>query len=276
MGLALKALGRMLQFVLHLNWGMVLALWLRLRLGEQWHQQVRGQATICRWLQHLSHILGLHIHVSTEHNASVSAGPALLVANHISWLEIVALGSLRPIRFLAKDDVRSWPLIGPLVALGGTLFIRRHSNSALRRTHADVAQALRAGQNVLIFPEGTTTDGSRVERFRPGLFEAAREAHCPIQPIAIRYCWQGEADRLAPYIDDDTFVTHLWHILRRGDTHVTVHFCAPLPGAERRQQLAQQSRDSIVAALATTPAPETTAEYHASQSELCAETGIRP
>jgi 1-acyl-sn-glycerol-3-phosphate acyltransferase len=246
----------MLRVLLHLSWGMVLGLWLRLRQGEHWHQRRSGQATICRWTQQLNRILGLHCHVSGK----PSTKPALLVANHISWLEIIALGSLQPTRFLAKDDVRRWPLIGALAAIGGTLFIHRHSNSALRRTQTEVAQALRAGQRVLIFPEGTTTDGQQVKRFHSGLFEAARSAHCTIQPIAIRYSRGNEVDRLAPFIDDDAFIPHLWHILQRGNTHITVHFCAPLPRLESRQQLAQRSRESIVVALAKVPLPETTAQ----------------
>jgi 1-acyl-sn-glycerol-3-phosphate acyltransferase len=251
MWLTLKALGRMLQFVMHLFWGMALALWLQLQLGEEWHQQPRGRATICRWLRQLAHILGLHTHLSCDR--VTNTGPVLLVANHISWLEIVAIGSLRPIRFLAKDDVRSWPLIGTLVALGGTLFIHRHSNSALRRTQADLAQALGAGQNVLIFPEGTTTDGSRVERFRPALFEAARSARRPIQPVAISYRCGSAPDPIAPFIGDDGFVQHLWRILRRADTHLYLHFCEPLDSGEMRQALAHSSRECISAALAATP-----------------------
>ena len=179
--------------------------------------------------------------------------PALLVANHISWLETIAIGSIFPTRFLAKNELRRWPLIGSLTALSGTLFIHRGSRRALQRSQTTISQALSEGQRVMVFPEGTTTDGSSVGRFRPALFETARSAGCPIQPIAISYRSAQRSDPIAPYIDDDKFVPHLWRVLKRGNTHVHLHFCQPLHSRETRQTLADICQARISLAVSNFP-----------------------
>jgi 1-acyl-sn-glycerol-3-phosphate acyltransferase len=230
----------------HIMAGMVEALSHRLRRGADWHQAPKGMTAITRWMLRLTRILGLKVE-AIQIPADTSA---LLVANHISWLDIIAIASVCPARFLAKDEVRRWPLVGFLMALSGTLFIRRDSITDLHATNQTLTSALRAGQRIAIFPEGTTTDGRVMKPFRPGLFEAARQAACEVQPVAVSYRRDGEFDALAPYIDDDTFVTHLWRILGAGETRAHLHFCAPLlPSDAPRKALAETSQAHIRAAL---------------------------
>lgn len=225
--------------------GILKALSLRLRYGVDWHLSRNGQAAILRWMRGVTRIIGLRIHIE----AAPTEVPAMLVANHISWLDIIVIAAVSPARFLAKDTVRRWPVLGYLAALSGTLFIRRESSSALRETNMKLSENLSAGQSVAVFPEGTTTNGAAVGPFRPGLFEAARMAGCPIQPIALRYWRDGKLDPLAPYIDDDNFVTHLWRIMGAKETQVQLIFLPILDSGEPRKELMRQSHDIIAKAL---------------------------
>jgi len=241
-----RAALRAIKLVWHILAGMMEALSHRLRRGADWHQAPKGRTAISRWMQRLTRILGLKV----EAKQIPADTPALLVANHISWLDIIAIASVCPARFLAKDVVRGWPLIGALMALSGTLFIRRDSITDLHATNQTLTSALRAGQRIAIFPEGTTTDGRDMKPFRPGLFEAARQAACEVQPVAVSYRRNGEFDALAPFIDDDAFVTHLWRILGANETHVRLHFCAPLlPSDAPRKAVAEASQAHIRTAL---------------------------
>ncbi|SNT14296.1 1-acyl-sn-glycerol-3-phosphate acyltransferases [Asanoa hainanensis] len=133
-------------------------------------------------------------------------GGSLVVANHVSWLDIVALLAVAPGRMLAKVEVRQWPLFGALAASGGTIFIDRARPKTLPDTVADVAAALRAGAVVTVFPEGTTGCGEGVGPFRPAMFQAAIDAGVPIVPVTLRY--GGPA---ASFIGDET----LWSSVRR-------------------------------------------------------------
>ncbi|MDG4823078.1 lysophospholipid acyltransferase family protein [Asanoa sp. WMMD1127] len=133
-------------------------------------------------------------------------GKALVVANHVSWLDIVALLAVAPGRMLAKVEVRNWPLFGALAASGGTIFVDRSRPRTLPRSVADVADALRSGAVVTVFPEGTTGCGASVGPFRPAMFQAAIDAGATIVPVTLRY-----GSPAASFIGDET----LWASVRR-------------------------------------------------------------
>jgi 1-acyl-sn-glycerol-3-phosphate acyltransferase len=164
-------------------------------------------------------------------------GPAprpgsLLVANHVSWLDVLALLAVAPARLVAKHEVRSWPLVGAVAQAGGVLFLDRSRPRQLPAAVADVATALRAGRSIAVFPEGTTFCGAERGRFRPAVFQAAIDAQAPVVPISIRY-----GSPAAAFIGDDT----LWSSIRRvvalrGLTVTLVSGPAlrPEPGADRR------------------------------------------
>jgi 1-acyl-sn-glycerol-3-phosphate acyltransferase len=242
---AFRATWRSVVLVAHLAAGFVQTFYLRSRLGEAWHQSARGQATISVWVKRLAKILGLQVRVASP----PLPVPTMVVANHVSWLDIIAIGSVHPAYFLAKDDVRRWPFIGSLLARAGTKFIRRNSASAVRECNKHLCHLLRIRHSVVVFPEGTTTDGANVGSFQSALFEVPRQAYCPVQPLAIRYSNQGKPDVIAPYIDDDIFIIHLWRILGRKFTCVELNFLPPVSSREHRRQLSQKCHAIIAAAL---------------------------
>lgn len=165
----------------------------------------RGRRAAGRaWARAVLRALGVRLVV----RGRIPARRALLVANHISWLDIVAVLAVAPARMIAKHDVRGWPLIGALAAAGGTIFIDRTRPRALPTTVAQVAAALRAGGVVAAFPEGTTWCGATAGRFRPAMFQAAVDAGAMVVPVSIRY---GKGSTTAAFLGDDT----LWVSLRR-------------------------------------------------------------
>ncbi|MEV4707351.1 lysophospholipid acyltransferase family protein [Actinoplanes sp. NPDC049316] len=164
-------------------------------------------------------------------------GPAprpgsLLVANHVSWLDVLALLAVTPVRLVAKREVGAWPAVGALAKRSGAIFVDRARPKTLPTTVAEVTAALRAGRSVAVFPEGTTFCGAERGRFRPALFQAAVNAGATVVPISIRY-----ASPAASFIGDDT----LWSSVRRvaGLRGLTVTLVGspglrPEPGADRR------------------------------------------
>jgi 1-acyl-sn-glycerol-3-phosphate acyltransferase len=153
---------------------------------------------------------------------------ALLVANHVSWLDPLVLLAVTPARAVAKREVRGWPVIGPLVAATGAIFLDRTRPRELPDTVGRVADALRARASVAVFPEGTTTCGAVRNTFRPALFQAALDACAPVVPVGIRY---GSA--AAAFVGDDTLVASLRRIAAAPRLTVTLTICPamyPEPG----------------------------------------------
>ena len=139
--------------------------------------------TVGRWSRRMLSALG----VALQADGTPRPGATLFVANHISWLDILAINAVQPVRFVSKADVRHWPLLGWLVACGGTLFIERErKRDALRVVHL-VAEALKAGEKVAVFPEGTTGDGHALLPFHANLLQAAIATETPVQAIALRF-----------------------------------------------------------------------------------------
>ncbi|MGY5048891.1 lysophospholipid acyltransferase family protein [Streptomyces sp. 900105755] len=143
-----------------------------------------------------------------------STGGVLLVANHISWLDIPLLAAVRPARMLAKKEIREWPVAGALVAGAGALFIDRDRLRALPDTVGRIAGALREGAAVVAFPEGSTWCGRAQGRFRRAVFQAALDAGAPVQPVRLHYRLQaGAASTVPAYVGADTLVASLWRVV---------------------------------------------------------------
>ncbi|MEH0819497.1 MULTISPECIES: lysophospholipid acyltransferase family protein [unclassified Micromonospora] len=171
---------------------------------------------------------------------------ALLVANHVSWLDVLAVLTVAPARMLAKREVRSWPLVGVLARAGGALFVDRARPRELPATVARIARALRAGDPVAVFPEGTTWCGTATagdcrpgRGFRPAVFQAAIDAGAPVVPLRVGYrcAATGEATTAAAFLGDDTLWRSVRRVLAARDLVVTVRVAAalhPAPGADRR------------------------------------------
>ena len=165
--------------------------------------------------------------------------PLLLVANHVSWLDIPVLFAIAPVRFVSKSEVARWPIVGWLARLGRTVFVRRGDRASVAGKAREVAEALRAGDAVVVFPEGTTTDGNRVLAFKSGLLGAVRaamgEGALHVQPLAIAHTHAsglplGRATRHhAAYPGSVSLGRSLLRVLREGSLDVAVDWDDPVP-----------------------------------------------
>ncbi len=174
------------------------------------YDKPQRHAVVQRWSRRTLELLGVTVKVQGEPHA----GPKLLAANHVSWLDIAAVHAVMPeARFVSKADVRHWPLVGKLVDAGGTLYIERSSKrDALRVVH-QVADALKAGDTVAFFPEGTTGAGPELLPFHGNLLQAAIATEALVQPMALRWHEPGERfSSSARFIGDTTLVQSLWAI----------------------------------------------------------------
>lgn len=197
------------------------------------------------FMRRLSAALPFEVEVRGE----LPQGPHLWLSNHVSWTDIPLLGQLLPLSFLSKAEVRTWPLAGWLAHKAGTLFIRRGSgDSALlaRQLH----RHLSTGRQLLIFPEGTTTDGLQVRTFHGRLLTSAIDTGTPLQPVAIRYLRDGETDLVAPFIGDDDLPSHLLRLFAADRAKVQIQLLAPIASAgQERNVLARQAQRAVQVAL---------------------------
>lgn len=176
---------------------------------------------------------------------------ALYAANHVSWLEVLALGSIVPMGFVAKSEVSRWPLIGVLAEAAGTLFLRRGSARAAARTVDQAVVRLAGGGSICVFPEGTSTAGGDVLPFKAALFEAAALLGCEVQPVAVSYPVVTGRTPVAPFVGDDDFLSHLLRVLAEEEIIVELSFMSALHGHGRhRSELSAAAWRSISAALA--------------------------
>ncbi len=215
---------------------------------------------IALWANDFLHILGVQVRTT---GSAVTSGPLLVVANHISWLDILVMLAVQPVRFVSKADVRHWPLIGWLATHAGTLYIERTSRrDALRVVH-HIAEALReapAGTPVhnasiiAVFPEGTTSDGTGVLPFHANLVQAAISAHAPVQALALRYqdAATGALSVVPAYVDNDTLISSVWRLLASPPVQAVVHFSEVQQAHGRdRRAWAVDLRDEVAKALGT-------------------------
>jgi 1-acyl-sn-glycerol-3-phosphate acyltransferase len=199
------------------------------------------------WARGMLAIIGIEVRVK-GHPAH---GPVLMAANHISWLDILVMHAACHCRFVAKSEIRSWPLVGVLTTGGGSLYIERGSrNDAMRVVH-QMADALCQGQVLAVFPEGVTGDGITVRPFHANLLQAAIAAESPIQPIALQFLNAHTHERsLAPcYRDDDTLVSSLWRTLCAPALLAQVRYGEPQHADGRNRRVWAQDLQATVADL---------------------------
>lgn len=181
---------------------------------------------VCRWWYSTTCRI---LRVKTRVTGDTATQTVMYVSNHISWLDIPLLASHANPRFLSKQDVRHWPLIGWLAEKSGTLFIARGNQGAANQAKEKIGLSLQKQQNVLIFPEGTTTTGINVRRFHARLFSAAIETNAFVQPIAIRYVDEnGEPDSIVPYVEEQTFAQNLSKLLEKKEIFAEITFLNPI------------------------------------------------
>ncbi len=200
------------------------------------------------WSARLLAVLGVRLHAS----GGANAGATLIGANHVSWLDIAAIHAVAPhARFVSKADVKRWPLINRLIGAADTLYIERErSRDALRVVH-QMADALKQGDTVAVFPEGTTSDGAGLLPFHANLLQAAVSSGAPVQPVALRYSDAVSAVSFAvTFLGETTLAGSLWNIACGEGLAVRVQLLPALPGAHAdRRLLATQLRDVIAAVL---------------------------
>ena len=176
---------------------------------------------------------------------------ALIVANHVSWLDIFVINALHPCRFVAKAEIRAWPVLGWLAAAAGTVFIARGNRRELRHIFKGLVEVLHKGQRVAFFPEGTTSRQGEVLPFHANLFEAAIDAKVAVQPYALAYVdGEGAFHPSVDYVDDTTFVDSIFKVLEGPPIRARLTCLAPLSSAgAHRRELAQAAQDAITAGL---------------------------
>ena len=237
----LRALWKILRGLWHLLAGLW-TLYIRFpRLSlEQREMQVQA------WSLKFLALWGIHLRVIGQ---PVLAGPALIVANHISWLDILVIHAARYCRFVSKSDIRDWPLVGALATGSGTLYIERASRKDALRMVRDMAEAMKDGDVLAVFPEGTTSDGRELLPFHANLIQSAIAADAPVQPMSLKFvdARTGELTLAPCYIGDDTLVASVWRTLTAPPITAVVSFGAvQLAHGRDRRQWAQDLRDAVM------------------------------
>lgn len=210
-----------------------------------------AQGTIHRWWSKtVLAILDVQLRVRGA-PSQIEAGGVLLVANHISWLDVFAVNAVRPTCFVAKSEVARWPVIGTLCKQVRTIFISRARRGDTVQANQQMAARLAQGEWVAVFPEGTSTDGTDVAPFHSSLFQSAIEAVRPVVPVTIQYeDGYGNPTAAAAFIGDMTFLQSLVDILGCGTLVVSLDFAQPLDCAgKRRQTLAAEAHAVIAGAV---------------------------
>ncbi len=151
------------------------------------------------------------------------AGPRVVVSNHLSWTDVLALASLYPFVFLAKSEVASWPILGLIARLQGTVFVERGARQEVPGVNAALAAVLKERRDLVIFPEGTSTDGAKPPRFKSAHFDAACEAGAMIVPVALFYT-DGESLIDVGWYGEMSFLPHLWGLMKRGGARCHIVF----------------------------------------------------
>jgi lyso-ornithine lipid O-acyltransferase len=218
------------------------------------------EAKTLPWFYHklVCRVLGIRVHVSGR---LAQGTPVLLVSNHVSWLDIVALSTIAPVSFVAKAEVGTWPFVSLLARLQRSVFVDRTRRTLVKNKAGEIAERLAKGDNIVLFAEGTSSDGNRVLPFRSSLFSAASAPEAAndngpaavVQTVAIAYthlhglpilrherplvAWYGEMDMLA----------HVWNVLKSGPLDVTISIGEPVPLASLsdRKELAAYSEARV-------------------------------
>jgi len=245
----LRAVGRLVRCVVHGLHGLGIVLFRFPRLT-----QTERLAAIRWWSEKMLRAIGIELRVE----GAPASGGSLLVANHVSWLDIMVVHAIAPqARFVSKADVKSWPLISRLVDAAGTLYLERErKRDALRVVHA-MAEVLRSGQTVAIFPEGTTSTGHGLLPFHANLLQAAISTATPVQPVALRFSDSSHAvSEAMEFVGATSLAESLWSSACGDGVVARVAFLAPRDsaGADRRE-LARRLRADIGAALGVVDQP---------------------
>ena len=244
---SLRRFIRISLLLLHLVWGVTLAGLLFPLTGP-----ARRDRLIMGWARRLLRVLGVQFRLSA---APALPGGALLVCNHVSWLDIYLIFAAQRVHFVSKAEVRAWPVAGWLARKTGTLFIERGRRADTARINAEMRSLMLGGAWVAVFPEGTTSDGCGLRRFLPSLLQPAVELNCPIVPAALRYrTLAGEHSSVPAYIDEISMWQSLKNIVGEPGILAELQFGEPILPNGHRRDLAAQAEAACARLLGVSPA----------------------
>ena len=213
--------------------------------------RVRGESleyrVIRMWQGGLMRVFGFRV----RRYGTPLPGATMFVANHVSWVDIIALHSQRMMGFVAKREIAGWPLIGWMASRGETIFHQRGNTESLDGVMLQMVARLRQGRSVGVFPEGRTRDGVEVGPFHARIFTAAVEAAVPVQPVALRYGAGGDAQQVVAFRPGEHFFGNFVRLLGEPARVAEACFLEPIPpgSAEGRRRIAELARERIVAAM---------------------------
>lgn len=240
-----RALWRLLRLVGH----GVAGLWTIQRRFPHWTPAER-EAAVQQWAARVLTLGGIALQVRGR---PPTTGPVLLVANHISWLDIVVMHAAGYCRFVSKADLKHWPLVGPLATGAGTLYIERASRRDAMRVVHQMRERLLAGDVIAVFPEGTTGDGRTLLPFHANLIQAAVSADVPVVPLALRFADGRGATSFAPsFVGDETLVGSVWRTLAADGLVAQLHYGEAQLAAGRDRRAWAQDLQAEVARLRNT------------------------
>lgn len=213
------------------------------------YNKARQALILKRWSLKLLEILNVRFVVKGNPPAAMPAN-SMLAANHVSWLDIFMLYTRYYARFVAKAEMRKWPVIGWLCVKTGTLFIERERRSDTARTNQIINQALRGGDCIAIFPEGTTADGTNLEAFHTSLFEPAVMSQSTLYPVALRFCDRnGAVNTEVAYADETTLMGSLIKILAQQEIRAELIFAKPIPAQGKNRRELARAAEAVIASL---------------------------
>ncbi len=237
----IRRVARSLGLLVHLGWGMGLVAWY-LGMCRLDANSARFRQVVRHWQRRSCAILGLRPQVFGQPPRE----GVMLVSNHVSWLDIPVLAAVVNPAFLSKAEIRRWPIVGLLAEKAGTLFIERGRHGQADTAVQALASRLASGRSVLFFPEGTTTDGTRVRRFHGRLLAAAIRTEVEVQPVALCYRGESGVDTRLAFTERQGAFSVMWEVMgRREPVVVDVHFLESLDPGQTRSELARHSQQAI-------------------------------
>ena len=239
---ALRYLYRLPMLAWHVLLLLPVVMIMMMRGGPPAHAAIRW------WARGLLRVFGMRV----ERHGTPLAGGTLFVANHISWIDIIALHSQHMMGFIAKSEIRRWPVVGWVTTHAETIFLQRGNGDSLGLVMAEMAQRLRAGRAVAAFPEGGTRDGRELGAFHARIFTAAVDADAPVQPVALCYGVHCEAQSIVAFAPRENFIGNLVRLLGEPPRPVRVCFMQPIPPGEHdgRRGIARVARERVAQAMA--------------------------
>lgn len=222
-----------------------------------------GHRMIGRWSRLVLRVFGMR----SVRVGQPLADPVLFVSNHTSWIDIIMLHSQRAACFVAKAEIRRWPVIGWMAASGGTIFHRRGNNHSLSAVMQVMADRLRSGRSVAVFPEGGTGYDGVLKVFHARIFQAGLDAEVPVQPVALRFTRGGRRNLDGGFRVGESFVQNIVRLLGEAPMDAEVHFLAVVPATpDARRRMAELAHERINTALADPAGPAPTPTLFTSDS----------